>query len=97
MHSGKDAVKQWHRYNRIELWLRLSSQAMSGCFGRTPGNHSRNPWQPLAEPLATTRGTPVENTGITSQPTTVIYVSSDQWCLVSLIDIFTGTMWLVTT
>jgi len=43
IHDGKDIVNQWYCYNRIELWLRISSQAMSVCFGG-------NPWQALAEP-----------------------------------------------
>ena len=32
-----------HCCNRVELWLRISSQAISVCFGGTPGSHSRNP------------------------------------------------------
>jgi len=41
-------VKQWYCYNRIELWLRNSSQAISVCFGGIPGSHSRNPgWKTL--------------------------------------------------
>ena len=40
-------VKQWYCYNRIELWLWISSQAISVCFGWTPGSHSRNPEVPL--------------------------------------------------
>jgi len=28
--------------NRTELWSRISSQAISFCFGGTPGSHSRN-------------------------------------------------------
>ena len=38
---------QWSKcrycYNRIELWLWISSQAISVCFGGTSGSHSRNP------------------------------------------------------
>jgi len=29
-------VKQWYCYNRVELWLQISSQAISVCFGATP-------------------------------------------------------------
>jgi len=48
IHSGKDTVKQWYCYNRIELWLRISSQAITVCFGETPGSRSRNPgWKTL--------------------------------------------------
>jgi len=39
-------VKQWYCNNRTELWLRISSQAISVCFGGTPGSHSRNPEVP---------------------------------------------------
>jgi len=39
-------LMQWSKYlyccNRKELWLRISSQAISVCFGWT--------WQPLVEP-----------------------------------------------
>jgi len=43
---------QWSKcfycYNCIELWLRISSQANSVCFGGTPGSHSRNPgWKSM--------------------------------------------------
>jgi len=35
-------------YNRIETWLQISSQAISVCFGGTPGSLSRNPgWKSL--------------------------------------------------
>jgi len=38
---------QWSKclycYNRIELWSQISSQAISVCFGGTPGNHSHKP------------------------------------------------------
>jgi len=34
IHSGKDTVKQWYCYNRIELWLRISSQAITVCSAR---------------------------------------------------------------
>ena len=44
IHSGKDTVEQWLCYNRIELWLLISFQTASVCFGGTPGN--RNPWYP---------------------------------------------------
>jgi len=44
---------QWPKclycYNRIELWLWISSQANSVSFGGTPGSHSPNhevPWNP---------------------------------------------------
>jgi len=36
-------VKQWYCYNRIELWLQISSQAISVCFDRTTSSHSWNP------------------------------------------------------
>ena len=43
---------QWYKclycYNGIELWSQISSQAISVCFGGSPGNHSRNPgWKTL--------------------------------------------------
>jgi len=41
---------QWSKclycYKLIELWLRISSQAFTVCFGRTPGSHLRNPEVP---------------------------------------------------
>jgi len=43
---------QWskclHCYNCIELWLRISFQEHSVCFGRTPGSHLKNPKGPTA-------------------------------------------------
>ena len=33
-------------YNLMQLWLRILSQALSVCFGRTPGSHWRNPEVP---------------------------------------------------
>jgi len=41
---------QWSKclycYNRINVWLRISSQAISVCFSGIPGSHSRNPEVP---------------------------------------------------
>ena len=42
--------------NRIEPWLRISSQANFGLF-------QRNPWQPLAEPWGSAEP-PLKNTGL---------------------------------
>jgi len=39
-------VKQWYGYNCTVLWLRIPSQAISVCFGRTPDSHSRKPEVP---------------------------------------------------
>jgi len=39
----------------VELWLRISSQADSVCFGGNPGSLSRNPkvpWNPGSKTLA---------------------------------------------
>ena len=39
-------VTQWYGYNCIEMWLWISSQAISVRFGATPGSHSRDPEVP---------------------------------------------------
>ena len=36
-------VKQWYFYNRIELWLRITSQVFNVFFEATPGSQWRNP------------------------------------------------------
>ena len=37
-------IASW--YNRIELWLQISSQAISVCSGETTGSQLRNPEVP---------------------------------------------------